>query len=121
MHVSQLDAADAFVTLDGSTIRELAGRVSIPAQHQSLAEATVPVGAATAEHYHVVSEELYFLTAGSGRLRVGDDYRDVAAGECVVIPPGAIHRLTNTGDEPLKLLCCCAPAYSDDDTVLTGV
>ncbi len=120
MHVSHLDAADAFVTLDGSTIRELAGRVSLPAQQQSLAEATVPVGGATAEHYHVVSEELYFFTAGSGRLRVGDDERDVGAGECVVIPPGAPHKLTNTGDEPLKLLCCCAPAYSHDDTVLTG-
>jgi mannose-6-phosphate isomerase-like protein (cupin superfamily) len=120
MHVSHLDAAEAFVTLDGSTIRELAGRVSLPTDNQSLAEATVPAGGATAEHYHVVSEELYFFTAGSGRLRVGDEYRDVRAGECVVIPPGAIHKLTNTGDEPLRLLCCCAPAYSDDDTVLTG-
>lgn len=120
MHVSHLDAAEAFVTLDGSTIRELAGRASLPTDNQSLAEATVPAGGATAEHYHVVSEELYFFTAGSGRLRVGDEYRDVRAGECVVIPPGAIHKLTNTGDEPLRLLCCCAPAYSDDDTVLTG-
>jgi mannose-6-phosphate isomerase-like protein (cupin superfamily) len=120
MNVSHLDAADAFVTLDGSTIRELAGRVSLPAQHQSLAEATVPVGGATAEHYHVVSEELYFLTAGTGHLCVGSEYRDVRAGDCVVIAPGAVHKLTNTGDEPLKLLCCCAPAYSDDDTVLTG-
>lgn len=120
MHVSTLDGAEAFVTLDGSTIRELAGRVSIPTDNQSLAEATVPVGGATAEHYHVVSEELYFFTAGSGRLRAGDDERDVRAGDCVVIPPGAVHKLTNTGDEPLTLLCCCAPAYSNDDTVLTG-
>ena len=120
MHVSHLDGADAFVTLDGSTIRELAGRVSLPAANQSLAEATVPAGGATAEHYHVVSEELYFFTAGSGHLRVGDEHRDVGAGECVVIPPGAVHKLTNTGDAPLKLLCCCAPAYSNDDTVLTG-
>ncbi len=120
MHVSQLDRAEAFVTLDGSTIRELAGRVSLPTDNQSLAEATVPVGGATAEHYHVVSEELYFFTAGSGHLRVGDEYRDVRAGECVVIAPGAVHKLTNTADEPLKLLCCCAPPYSNDDTVLTG-
>lgn len=120
MHVSALDTAEAFVTLDGSTIRELAGRVSLPTDNQSLAEATVPVAGSTAEHYHVVSEELYFFTAGGGHLRVGDEYRDVRAGECVVIPPGAIHKLTNTGDEPLTLLCCCAPAYSHDDTVLTG-
>jgi len=120
MHVSHLDEADAFVTLDGSTIRELAGRVSLPAEHQSLAEATVPVGGATAEHYHRISEELYFFTAGTGLLRVGDETRDVRAGECVVIAPGAVHQLTNTGNVPITLLCCCAPPYSDHDTVLTG-
>jgi mannose-6-phosphate isomerase-like protein (cupin superfamily) len=120
MRVSHLDEAEAFVTLDGSTIRELAGAVSLPTEKQSLAEATVPPGGATAEHYHRESEELYFFTSGTGRLRVGDEQRDVRAGECVVIPPGAIHKLVNTGDEPLRLLCCCAPAYSDDDTVLTG-
>ncbi len=120
MHVSDLGGAEAFVTLDGSTIRELAGPASLPTANQSLAEATVPVNGATAEHYHVVSEELYFFTAGTGHLRVGDEYRDVRAGECVVIPPGAVHKLTNTGADALKLLCCCAPAYSNDDTVLTG-
>jgi mannose-6-phosphate isomerase-like protein (cupin superfamily) len=120
MHVSTLEDADAFVTLDGSTIRELAGAVSLPAVNQSLAEATIPVGGATDEHYHRVSEELYYVTAGRGHLRVGDEYRDVRAGECIVIAPGAVHKLTNTGDQPLTLLCCCAPAYSDADTVLTG-
>jgi mannose-6-phosphate isomerase-like protein (cupin superfamily) len=120
VHVSTLDDANAFVTLDGSTIRELAGPVSIPTANQSLAEATVPVGGATQEHYHRLSEELYFLQSGSGRLRVGDEYRDVSAGMCVVIPPGAIHKLTNGGDVPIRLLCCCAPPYSNDDTVLTG-
>jgi hypothetical protein len=26
----------------------------------------------------------------------------------------------NLGPGRLVLLCCCAPAYSDDDTVMTG-
>jgi mannose-6-phosphate isomerase-like protein (cupin superfamily) len=119
MHVGNLDDREAFTTLDGSTIREIAGRVTLPSQHQSLAEATVPVGAATAAHYHPQSEELYFFTAGTGRLRIGDEERDVRPGDCAVIPPGAEHKLTNTGDAPLVLLCCCAPPYSNDDTVLT--
>ncbi len=107
MHVSHLDEADAFVTLDGSTIRELAGAVSLPAEHQSLAEATVPVGGATAEHYHVRSEELYYFTAGNGHLRVGDEYRDVRAGECVVIPPG---RSTSSRTRASSRSRCCAAA-----------
>jgi mannose-6-phosphate isomerase-like protein (cupin superfamily) len=80
----------------------------------------VPAGGATAAHYHVQAEELYFFTAGRGRMRLGDEERDVAAGDCVVIRPGTEHALVNTGEEPLVLLCCCAPAYAHEDTVLTG-
>ena len=40
-------------------------------------------------------------------------------GDCAVIPPGVEHKLENPGDEPLVLLCCCAPPYSHEDTVLT--
>ena len=118
MHLSKLADLEPFTTLDGSTIREIAGPAWTPARNQSLAEATVPVGGRTVAHYHRVTEELYFFTAGSGRMTLGDDEREVAAGDCVVIPPGQVHDLVNTGAEPLVLLCCCAPAYSHEDTVL---
>jgi len=118
MHVSKLDDLQAFTTLDGSTIREIAGPAWTPARNQSLAEATVPPGAATIAHLHREAEELYFFTAGRGRLRVGEEEREVGAGDCAVIPPGTVHKLWNTGPDPLVLLCCCAPAYSDADTVL---
>jgi len=50
----------------------------------------------------------------------GAEEREIRAGDCVVLAPGTEHKLWNTGDEPLVLLCCCAPAYSHEDTVLTG-
>jgi mannose-6-phosphate isomerase-like protein (cupin superfamily) len=119
MHVGNLAGQAPFTTLDGSTIREIAGPESLPSRNQSLAEATVPVGGATTAHYHPQSEELYFFQSGTGRLRVGDEERDVRPGDCAVIPPGTEHKLVNTGEEPLVLLCCCAPPYSHEDTVLT--
>jgi mannose-6-phosphate isomerase-like protein (cupin superfamily) len=119
MRISKLDEVDAFRTLDGSEIREVAGPARGDAVNQSLAEATVDPGGETAEHYHGVTEEIYFFTHGGGRMRLGDDERGVEAGACVVIPPGVPHKLWNTGSEPLRLLCCCAPAYSDDDTVIS--
>ena len=119
MHAANIEEAEPFVTKDGSTIREVAGRVSLPAAHQSLAEATVPVGGATEAHFHRVTEELYFFTRGTGRLRIGAEEREVRAGDCAVIAPGEEHKLWNTGDEPLVLLCCCAPAYAHEDTVIT--
>ena len=119
MHVSNLDALEAFTTKDGSQIRELVGPAWTPARNQSLAEATVPEGGATAEHYHARTEELYYFVAGSGRLRVGDAEREVTAGDCAVIPPGERHKVWSTGEGPLRILCCCAPAYTDEDTVIT--
>ena len=53
-------------------------------------------------------------------MRLGDEEAPVRAGDCVVIAPGTKHKLFNTGTEKLVLLCCCAPAYSHDDTVMTG-
>jgi mannose-6-phosphate isomerase-like protein (cupin superfamily) len=108
----------SFVTADGSTIRELAGVPSGNAVNQSLAEATVPPGGETVEHLHRASEEIYLFTAGAGRMRLGGEEGPVRAGDAVVIAPGTRHKLWNPGREPLVLLCCCAPAYSDADTVL---
>jgi mannose-6-phosphate isomerase-like protein (cupin superfamily) len=121
MDKANLDQLESFTTLDGSAIRELAGPSWTKARNQSLAEATVPPGGETAEHYHPRAEELYYFVAGAGRMRLGEqEEADVVAGDCVVIPPGTPHKLWNRGEEPLVLLCCCAPAYSDADTVMTG-
>src|SRR6478735_1135969 len=86
VHVRSYAQLEAFATLDGSEIREWAGPVSAPARNQSLAEATIPVGGATTEHYHRLTEELYLVTAGRGRLRIGDEEREVGVGDCAVIP-----------------------------------
>jgi mannose-6-phosphate isomerase-like protein (cupin superfamily) len=118
MRIDRLDQQEPFITADGSSIREVAGVPSGNAVQQSLAEATVPVAGETVEHYHPIAEEIYHLLAGSGRLRLGDDVADVAAGDTIVIPPGVRHKLWNTGTEPLVLLCCCSPPYRHEDTVL---
>ncbi len=118
MHVRSYDQIEPFTTLDGSEIREWAGRVSAPAEHQSLAEATIPVDGATTEHLHRLSEELYLVTAGRGRLLIDGEERMIEPGDCALIPPGARHKVFNVGSEPLRIVCACAPAYSDEDTRL---
>lgn len=119
MEVSNRHRVESFITLDGSTIRELAGAAWTAARHQSLAEATLPAGGETIEHLHHQSEEIYYFTGGRGRMRLDDEEHDVGAGDCVVIPPGTRHKLWAGPDEDLVLLCACSPAYSDDDTELT--
>src|SRR5436309_10540279 len=109
---------EAFITADGSSIRELAGVPSGNATNQSLAEAVVPPCSATVAHFHRRIEEIYLFIEGSGRMRLGDQERAVRAADCVVIPPGSAHKLWADGREPLILLCCCSPPYSHADTVL---
>jgi mannose-6-phosphate isomerase-like protein (cupin superfamily) len=118
MEIVRLEQRAAFITADGSSIRELAGIPCGNAGNQSLAEAVVAPGATTIAHLHRRSEEIYLFTGGSGRMRLGDEERPVRAGDCVVIRPGVPHKLWAGELEPLTLLCCCAPPYSRADTVL---
>ena len=109
----------AFVTRDGSVIRELMHPVTFSAaDKQSLAEAIVSPGQSTKLHRHHRSEELYHITAGQGVMTLSTEVFDVSLGDTVCIPPGTAHRIENTGSHDLKILCCCAPAYSHDDTEL---
>jgi mannose-6-phosphate isomerase-like protein (cupin superfamily) len=120
MRIERLERREPFITKDGSEIRELAGAPTGNSVNQSLAEATVPAGTETEEHWHGVTEEIYLFTSGTGLMKLGDEESEVSAGDTVVIPPGTPHKLRNTGAEPMKLLCCCAPPYSHEDTFMVG-
>ena len=119
MDIKNLNNLTPFITKDGSEIRELLAHRNSVIRNQSLAEARVPVGASTQEHYHVQTEEIYYITHGAGRIRIAGETRDVKPGDAIAIPPGCKHKLWNNSNEPLRLLCCCAPAYEHDDTVIT--
>ena len=119
MDIKNLEAVNCFITKDGSEIRELLAYRNSVIRNQSLAEARLPVGAATQEHYHPKTEEIYYITHGAGEMRIEGETRAVRAGDAIAIPPGQKHKLWNTGAEPLRLLCCCAPAYEHEDTVIT--
>jgi mannose-6-phosphate isomerase-like protein (cupin superfamily) len=116
MHVQNLDHQTPFITKDGSTIRSILDRTNAPVELQSLAEATLPPGVATQNHYHRVSEEIYFILEGSGEMSLDGACRTVGPGDAILIPPGAWHTIANPHETPLRFLCCCAPPYAHDDT-----
>ena len=114
MEIRNREAQNPFTTKDGSTIRSLLDLSNAPVANQSLAEATLPAGAATERHYHKLSEEFYYLTAGRGVMEIEDDEREVGPGDAILIPAGVWHQIRAI--EPLAFLCCCAPPYDHDDT-----
>lgn len=118
MDVQNIDRVPSFITKDTSEIRELLAHRNSSIRNQSLAEARLPPGASTTPHFHPRTEEIYYILSGSGQMRIEAEIGPVGPGDAIAIPPGARHQITNTDDQPLVFLCCCAPAYEDADTVL---
>ncbi len=81
-------------------------------------KARVQPGQRTAPHYHPKTEEIYYILHGSGEMTIDKEIRRVGPGDAIAIPPGAVHTILNSGKESLVFLCCCAPGYENDDTVL---
>ncbi len=115
---TQYENIPAYVTKDGSIIRELLHPNSSATCNQSLAEAIVEVGQTTVLHCHNLTEEIYHITQGVGLMRLSETTFSVAVGDSIVIKPGTPHNITNIGADSLKILCASSPAYSHDDTVL---
>ena len=109
---------EVYITKDGSSIRELMHPGKHSNKNQSLAEAIVPAGTETRLHKHTVSEEIYFITQGEGMMTLGETLLQVISGDTICIAPGTAHKIRNTGSNELKILCCCAPAYAHEDTIL---
>ena len=118
MDVHNIADVPAFTTKDGSEIRELLAHRNSCIRAQSLAEARLAPGAMTTTHFHRHTEEIYYILEGTGVMRIGQQTRPVMVGDAIAIPPGEQHQIRNTGASVLKFLCCCAPAYEHDDTVL---
>jgi len=114
MEVRNRDEQVPFTTKDGSTIRSLLDLSNAPVANQSLAEASLLAGGVIERHYHRVSEEFYYITAGSGIMEVEGIEREVLPGDAILIPAGAWHQICAI--EALEFLCCCSPPYSHADT-----
>ncbi|MFB6297015.1 MAG: cupin domain-containing protein [Salinirussus sp.] len=59
-------------------------------------------------HYHTANEEALYVLSGIGRVRMGSDetVHAVEAGDYLALPTGpeGSHRVSNTGEEPLRYL-----------------
>jgi quercetin dioxygenase-like cupin family protein len=67
--------------------------------------AQVPPGATIGLHRHGPSdEEIYVVLSGRGRYCAEGQWVDVRPGSVAVNPPGGLHGLENSGDEPLRIV-----------------
>jgi len=76
-------------------------------------------------HYHLREDEAFFVLAGRGVLRYGDDLRAIRAGDCISCPAGTqiAHQIANPYDEDLVYLAIGAfdphevCVYPDSDKI----
>jgi quercetin dioxygenase-like cupin family protein len=66
-------------------------------------------GQEQAGHRHAIGDKLYFVLAGTARIRVGGEERQVGVGDLVCAPAGEEHAVKNPGPDRLSLLVVMAP------------
>lgn len=65
-------------------------------------------------HRHGEQEELYVIVAGSGRVKLDDEVREVKTWDVVRVPAGVM-RSFEGGDDGLELLAFGAPMGEEND------
>ncbi len=115
MIVRSLEGIAGFKAGDASFLKELLHPAKEPlAIGYSLARAEVAAGARTLPH-RLESAEVYCIVEGRGLMHVGDEQAEVAAGDAIYIPPGAVQFIENTGAGRLSFLCIVDPAWRAED------
>lgn len=120
MIITNRQQASVITTRHHSEIRPLIDRTTSEITQCSLAEETLPPGCAVTPHRHRQIEEIYYIVSGRGLMTVGEETREVGAGDAVYIPRGHRHTLENTGDDPIKLILVCGPAFFYEDEIVDG-
>jgi len=65
-----------------------------------------PLCAAVPFHTHTLEDEVFYVLAGRGVFRYGEEVREIRAGDCISCPAGTgtAHQLANPFDEDLVYL-----------------
>ncbi len=67
---------------------------------------------------HEENDQFFRFESGVGKVVINDVDYEVKAGNCVIVPKGSAHNITNTSDtEPLKMYTLYAPPHHKDGTL----
>jgi len=72
-------------------------------------------GSVPLAHVHPRQEERFEVVSGRARIRVGWRLLRASAGESVLVPRGAVHRLWNDGEDELQVFVEFRPALRTEE------
>ena len=115
MIITNANTTTAVTSASGTEIRVLLDTTEKGQGRMSLAMETLQPGQHTDPHWHSHLEEIYYILTGQGRMEIGDEAREVQAGDAILIPINCLHCLHNSGDDDLVLLCATSPPWYPED------
>jgi quercetin dioxygenase-like cupin family protein len=76
-------------------------------------EATCPPGGGPVPHIHQNSDETFYMLSGELEFLQGDRVFTAGPGDVVFCPRGIIHRFTNPGIQPAKMIFVYTPGGAE--------
>ncbi|MCB0322429.1 MAG: cupin domain-containing protein [Bdellovibrionales bacterium] len=83
---------------------------AVPCSGSAVSFAVFKPGAQLAEHLHPESDELLYVVSGSARTKIDGTWKQVEAGDTIVIPKNTPHAMTHNGNEELRVIQVFTPA-----------
>ena len=101
------------LTLDNTDFR----RVLYTGKHLQLVLMTLQPGDDIGEEVHDGHDQFFRIESGKGEVLIDGTRHPVQDDDAVIVPAGARHNVTNTGDAPLKLYTLYAPPEHKDGVI----
>lgn len=121
MLLRRLREQPEIIANDGCRLRELLHPDRHPAAlSYSLALAWVDPGKSTFPHGLSGEVEVYYIISGHGRMHIGDEAREVEAGDAIVIPAGSEQWIENPGREALHFAAIVSPPWRAEHDIRSG-
>lgn len=92
-------------------------RVLYTGHHLQLVLMALKPGQSIGVETHTTRDQFFRIEQGEGTALIDGVRRDVRDGDCIVVPAGAKHDLTNTGTKALRLYTLYAPPEHVADVV----
>ena len=67
------------------------------------------IGGKTPPNAHSAAHEMFFILKGEGLATCDGNTAPIRAGDAVLLPPGSVHVIENTGPDKLYALCIMVP------------
>lgn len=110
MKILRRETASRYRRDGGTTSHLLASSRTCGATHLTTTLVDIEPGGAQQVHQHA-PEQVYFILEGSGAMTVGGETRVVGLGDCIFVPSGSPHGITNRGNGMLRYFSASAPAF----------